>query len=233
MSNIPSSQAYIQAEAAEFRRPVSENLVTTIGGGINYLNDLGAAHSATLSTHTTQISTLFSDTARTGPNSLQTQITNEIGARTTADGVLQTQLNNKVFLPYYNIIPTIFLGIPDNIQSSGTIDVGTAIGTIPIGGARYAFITVSMWFYSCNSLSIGTPSGQTMFGTGTVAFPTTITDNGGIPRNVPPYSVSCTFMLDSSSVGTSSLVFSGTFTNGRIHIGGSFHSLLTQQVVVG
>lgn len=39
MSNITSSKAYIQTEGAVSRSPVSESLIQTMGGAINWLND--------------------------------------------------------------------------------------------------------------------------------------------------------------------------------------------------
>ena len=237
MSNIPSSQAYIQTEATQFRRPVSENLLQTIGGATNFLNDLTTAHSGTLATHTANISTLFSDTGRLGPDSLQTQITNgfstESAARIAGDAALQSQLNIKTNIQHYNIIPSYLLGIPTGAVSAGTHDVGATWGTISIGSSRFAIIRVDMYFVSCNALTIAMPSGENLLNGATLSFPTIVKDGSGANASGLPFSLGCTFILDSSSVSTSSLTFSGTFTNGRIHVIGTFHDALSQQVVVG
>jgi hypothetical protein len=39
MADIPSSSGRIQIEATQFRKPVSENLLQSLGGGVNYILD--------------------------------------------------------------------------------------------------------------------------------------------------------------------------------------------------
>lgn len=227
MSAIPSSQAYIQTEAAQFRRPVSENLIQTIGGAVNFLNDLGTSHSSTISTHTSQIATLQTDTARTGPNSLQVQINNEITARGAADTVLQNQLNIKTNLPQFTPVLINALGIPESVSYTSA-NISTR-GPINLGSFLYGIIAVNVEGTFFNGVTIETNAGLQMLGGFTATFPDTIQDYSNATRDIPPYFQSFTFML---SGGTNQITFSGTMT-GKITIGGLFFGYSTQQVVVG
>lgn len=58
MSNIPSANNKIQLESTQYRAPVSENLVQTMGGSINYALD-------GIATNATSISNVASDLADT------------------------------------------------------------------------------------------------------------------------------------------------------------------------
>ncbi len=50
MSNIPSANQKIQIEATDYRSPVSESLLQTMGGSINYSLDQVASNSSSIST---------------------------------------------------------------------------------------------------------------------------------------------------------------------------------------
>ena len=66
MSNIPSSEQKIQIEGAQLRAPVSESLVQTIGGSLNYLIDKADAQDVYNTTNDANIVALNASIATKG-----------------------------------------------------------------------------------------------------------------------------------------------------------------------
>lgn len=64
MSNIGSTQNYIQTEEATYKTSVSSGIVYRIGGAINWLNDMIASHASSLATFQTRIDGLRIYTTR-------------------------------------------------------------------------------------------------------------------------------------------------------------------------